>query len=158
MFGLDFLQEVSGPPRIKVMFDLGNGGIFMSRYHHVEIGASVVSLIYDDRYEGDRFHPPFTVVGAPITISFPGSDAQSISVHNPNLGSGSGLSLAIGCLDILNLLIVPPAEERPMENRTDEELQQWRDEIPTRAPGDESASAALEQAIRSGQLDAGGAL
>jgi hypothetical protein len=151
LFGLPWLQPTPKRPEVKVLFDLGPGGQHLKRFHYVEFTKDLIILIYDDRYEGDRFMPPATAAGAPIRVEFPDRENQTFYVLSPPTPR---LHFSLGCLDIMELVVTTAPEEapRPQEQQTDEELANWRDEIPTRLPGQE---AALEQAIRSGQFDAG---
>lgn len=150
LFGLQFLQPVPQKPTIKVVFDLGRGGQHLKRFHHAEITKDLVVLIYDDRYEGDRFHPPSTVPGERIQVIFPDKDNQTFDVIVP---PQPRLSFTLGCMDVLQLVIAPPSKQLVDDAElTDAELERRSQEIPTRWREPD-----LEHAIRAGFFDAGAA-
>jgi hypothetical protein len=156
LFGLEFLQPVPAKPTVRVIFDLGVGGKHLKRFHRADINQDTVVLLYDDRYEGDRFIPPSTQPGQPIQVTFPDKDNATFDVLVPGTPS---LNFELGCLDVLVLVISPeaspgpPTPKRP-EEMTDEELMRERNTIPTQWPED----VALEQSIRDGSFDGGGGL
>jgi hypothetical protein len=151
LLGLQFLQPTPQKPTVKVLFDLGRGGRHLKRFHHYQKTDSLLVFLYDDRYDGDRFHPPFTE-GEPITVALPDRAEEVFHVLVPRRPQ---LSFNVGCLDVLLLVIAPPelavAEKQP-EEMTDDELLQQREAIPTTWRQEE---AALEQLIREGRLDLG---
>jgi hypothetical protein len=106
---LPFLTAVPARPRLRVLFDLGKGGIHSKNFHEIAKQGVCLSLIYDDRYDGDRFIPMETDPGESIKVKLPkrrdeeGNEVppEVLHVAVPNFHQ------TIGCLAILNLIIIP---------------------------------------------------
>ena len=113
--GLGFLTATPSKPQLRVTFDLGKGGIHGKRFHAIAKQGVCLSLIYDDRYDGDRFIPTETGENETIKVRLPERlddegnklPPETFEVAVPNFHQ------AIGCLDILNLIIVPPEATLP---------------------------------------------
>ena len=106
---LPFLTNPPSKPRYRVIFDLGRGGKHSKHFHEIAVQGVCLSLIYDDRHDGDRFVPMETEQGETILVKLPqrldeeGNEIppQTYRVAVPNFHQ------TIGCLDILNLVIIP---------------------------------------------------
>lgn len=101
--GLGFLT--GSRPRQGVTFDLHKGGRHKVYYHAVIRSGRIVSMIYDNRYDGNQFVPPRTpeqsedgAADPPISALLP--DGEEVSLLVP------GLDLSIGPLDITNFIVV----------------------------------------------------
>lgn len=106
--GLSFLTNPPSKPTIQVVFNMGAGGCFSTRFHHVETRGMLLSLIYDTRYDGDQFIPPVTPEsGPPIKITFPRHGDKSVQAIVP-----ADLHQRIGCLDVLNFIVVNSDEDK----------------------------------------------
>ena len=104
---LPFLTNPPSRPAVQVAFDLGPGGTHFKRFHEITTHDCWLSLIFDTRYEADQFIPPVTPPeGKPITISFPQNPDKTIKAIVPQ-----GCHMRIGCMDIINFLIVK--QEQP---------------------------------------------
>lgn len=104
---LPFLTVSPTRPRMRVVFNLGKGGLHSKHFHFIAKRGSCLSLIYDDRYDGDRFVPAETEEGETITVKLPKRTVdgeefpeETLEVCVPNFHQ------SIGCLDILNFIIV----------------------------------------------------
>ena len=122
---LPFLTSPPSKPQYRVIFDLGKGGKHSKHFHEIAVQGVCLSLIYDDRYDGDRFIPMESEPGESITVKLPkrqdedGNEipAQNYRVAVPNFHQ------TIGCLDILNLVILPTGERIPSPREMLEEDQ-----------------------------------
>lgn len=109
---LAFLTEPPSRPRIPVVFNLGKGGQHLKRFHHVAQRDIWLSLIYDGRHEGDQFIPPVTGKDdPPIEISFPDSPDKDNNVIRAIVPKSCNMK--IGCMDIINFIIVKPEDVVP---------------------------------------------
>jgi len=114
---LSFLTDPPRRPNLRVVFDLGKAGRHSKSFHAISRNGIFLSLIYDDRYEGDRFIPAPTEPGETITVTLPAYlDEVTGEALPPTTirAAVPGFEQVIGCLDIVNLLVVedvPSAEE-----------------------------------------------
>lgn len=105
--GLDFLTDPPSKPRVQVVFDLGAGGRHLKRFHHVAALGNCLSLFYDSRYEGDQFTPaPTGENQPPILLSFPQDGNRTVRCIVPD-----NFNQRLGCIDILNFIIVTGDEQ-----------------------------------------------
>jgi hypothetical protein len=122
--GLDFLTTPPSSPKIQVMFDLGRGGRHLKRYHHVAVTGIWLTLIYDSRFEGDQFIPPVAQDGdPPIIIQFP-QHGRTVKAAVPN-----GANQRIGCMDLINFVIIGESEDQQQTAPTFDGLGQLGAEI-----------------------------
>lgn len=95
---MPFLGAEPWAPRVQVIFQ-GPHGMYRTRYHHVARRGICLSLVYDSRYDGDQFIPASTQEGETIRVQVPhlkvDSEAMIFDYHN-----------TIGCLDIINIILV----------------------------------------------------
>lgn len=73
-------------PRVSVLFDLAGGGQIEAQFHQVLIGDENekgfwIQLIWDTRYTGGKFKPPFGLMH--ITVIDPEGGADEYTVLNP---------------------------------------------------------------------------
>jgi len=103
--GLEFLAADPVSPTYDAVFDLGVAGLHRYRFHKVVKSGICLSLIYDDRYkEGSRFAPAPTGRNR-IMVTVPTLSRQAFCVIVPEFHQ------TIGCLEIINLIIVPAETE-----------------------------------------------
>jgi hypothetical protein len=113
--GMDFLGDPPKAPTVKVIFKTASG-LYRTKYHAVARRGICLSLVYDSRYDGDQYIPSNTAEGEVIHVSIPSYkievDVDVFDYHNQ-----------IGCLDVLNLVIVekdrldgPPVMEEQVEH------------------------------------------
>lgn len=114
---MPWLGREAAAPRVQVIFRTPNG-MLRTRYHHAARRGICLSLVYDSRYDGDQFIPATTPHGETIQVEIPHlrlkAEAMVFDYHN-----------AIGCLDVVNLILVdndrmegPPV----MTDETEEEI------------------------------------
>jgi hypothetical protein len=97
------------------MFDLGKGGIHMHHFHAITRRGVSLALIYDDRYPGDRFLPAVTEDGETITVKLPArKDEDGKDVPGEVLRVAvPDFHYPLGCMDVLNLVVMPNATTIP---------------------------------------------
>lgn len=95
---MPWLGHEPAPPRMQVIFQMPNG-MLRTRYHFASRRGICLSLIYDSRYDGDQFIPSNTPEGETIRVQIPflKLDVEAIVMDYHN---------AVGCLDIVNLILV----------------------------------------------------
>lgn len=95
---MPWLGRETAAPRYQVIFRTPNG-MLRTRYHFAARRGICLSLVYDSRYDGDQFIPSTTPHGETIEVEIPQlrlkAEAMVFDYHN-----------AIGCLDIVNLILV----------------------------------------------------
>jgi hypothetical protein len=114
---LPYLTDPPSKPRLRVVFNLGRGGVHSKYFHAYYKRGMCLSLVYDERYDGDRFIPPETEEGESIVITIEESAEQSqtynVAVRN--------FHQKIGCLDVLNLIVLPAKRAAPAMEMEDQE-------------------------------------
>jgi len=95
---MPWLGHEATPPRMQVIFNTPSG-MLRTRYHFAARRGICLSLVYDSRYDGDQFIPATTAEGETIRIQIPflKLDVEAIVMDFHN---------AVGCLDIVNLILV----------------------------------------------------
>lgn len=100
--GLPFLGAEPTHPQTTVIFHSANGA-YRTRYHHAMRRGMILSLIYDNRYDGDQFLPASTVDNQTVRLQVPAlqfdGEVQVVSEFNQSLG----------CMDIVNLIVADQA-------------------------------------------------
>jgi hypothetical protein len=95
---MPWLGREAAAPRFQVIFRTPNG-MLRTRYHFAARRGICLSLVFDSRYDGDQFIPSTTPPGETIQVEIPQlrlkAEAMVFDYHN-----------AIGCLDIVNLILV----------------------------------------------------
>lgn len=94
---MPFLTTPPSKPGVAVTFTMPQGQ-FRTKYHAAFLRGICLSLVMDNRYDGDQFIPAETGPG------------EVLPVHVPSLSLKANVVVMdihtqIGCLDILNLLI-----------------------------------------------------
>lgn len=106
--GLDYLKYKPSRPKIPVYFDIaGWGGTLNAFYHGVTQSGPYITLIYDNRWEGDtRCLPPTSDdKRPPLKISVPSLGLDNVTVYS------LGMNSVEGPFDRCTLIIHEPVDE-----------------------------------------------
>lgn len=104
---LPFLKPHPEKPRQRVIFRREGMGVLTSRYHGVFFRGMMISLVFDTRYEdAEPFIPDATKEGELLEVTVPGETDDGSSASRSFRVRVYDLHQSIGCLDIVNLIIV----------------------------------------------------
>lgn len=106
--GFPWLKKSPAAPQVRVVYFYPHG-VQRTKCHAAYNQGRVISLVYDNRCDGEQFIPAPLLddngENRPIRVEVPDLDISA------EVGVVEELRLSLGCFDIVNLLIVEEASE-----------------------------------------------